>query len=331
VDSVRLDSWTIHGGLNLHNAMSYGFSNLPPVADAGPDRTIVDSGGDGQELVTLDAGASSDSDGTIASYEWREGETVVGLVATAEVWLSVGTHTLTLTVTDDDGATATDSVVITVNPPPNVPPVANAGADRIVTDTNGDGFEMITLNGTASSDSDGTIVAYEWFLGNVVVATGATPTVSFPVGPRTLMLRVTDDDGATASDSVEVTVNAPPPPPPLPPPPASVHVGDLEGTAKGNKSAWTAHVTVTVHDGNHQLVVGATVTGVWNSGASGSGVCTTNSSGTCFVDSSDVRKRSATATFTVNGITVNSHVYNAAQNHDADGDSNGTLISVAKP
>ena len=132
VDSVRLDSWTIHGGLNLHDAMSYGLTNLSPVANAGPDRTIVDSNGDGQELVTLDGGASSDSDGTIASYEWREGEARSSASsATAEVWLAVGTHALTLTVVDNEGATATDSVVVTVNPPPNVPPVANAGLIRL--------------------------------------------------------------------------------------------------------------------------------------------------------------------------------------------------------
>jgi hypothetical protein len=35
VDAVRLDSWTIHGGLNLHNAVSLGSLNVPPVAEAG--------------------------------------------------------------------------------------------------------------------------------------------------------------------------------------------------------------------------------------------------------------------------------------------------------
>jgi thermitase len=117
VDSVRLDSWTIHGGLNLHNALSYGLTNLPPVAHAGIDQTVTDSNADGSELVTFDGSASSDADGSIISYEWREGGTVIALVANAEVWLPVGTHTLTLQVTDDDGATATDSVTVTVNPP----------------------------------------------------------------------------------------------------------------------------------------------------------------------------------------------------------------------
>ena len=110
--TVRLDSWTIHGGLNLHDAFSYGLTNLPPDADAGPDQTVADSNRDGTELVTLDGSGSSDSDGTIASYVWREGGTSIGTGETSAVWLAVGIHTLTLEVTDDDGDTATDTVVV---------------------------------------------------------------------------------------------------------------------------------------------------------------------------------------------------------------------------
>src|SRR2546427_47184 len=42
VASVRLDAWTIHGGLNVHNALSYSFANAPPVANAGADQTVTD-------------------------------------------------------------------------------------------------------------------------------------------------------------------------------------------------------------------------------------------------------------------------------------------------
>ena len=90
--TVRLDSWTIHGGLNLHDAISYGLTNLPPDADAGPDQTVADSNRDGTELVTLDGSGSSDSDGTIASYVWREGSASIGTGETSAVWLSVGIH-----------------------------------------------------------------------------------------------------------------------------------------------------------------------------------------------------------------------------------------------
>ena len=87
VDAVRLDSWTTHGGLNLHNALSFGVTNLPPVANAGTDQTVTDNAGDGVELVALDGGASFDTDGSIVGYEWRDGSTVLGFGATEAVWL----------------------------------------------------------------------------------------------------------------------------------------------------------------------------------------------------------------------------------------------------
>ncbi len=89
-------------------------ANQAPLADAGEDQTLNDAGGNSDEFVML-TGIGSDSDGTIASYEWREGTTILGTTAKISPTLAVGTHTLTLTVTDDDGASATDTVVITIN------------------------------------------------------------------------------------------------------------------------------------------------------------------------------------------------------------------------
>ncbi len=277
---VRLDSWTVHGGLNLHNAMSYGSANLSPVADAGDDVTVADGDGNGGEDVRLDGSGSSDRDGTIASYEWIENGVSIGSGATPLIALANGTHTIILQVRDNQGdQTHTDSVIITVNPlAPNSPPVANAGADHAVTDNDGNGTESVTLNGSGFSDSDGSIVSYVWRDdGATVVGTGATASVSLSVGAHTLTLQVTDNDGATATDSVVVTVN-----PVVPPPPPSVHIGDLDGAANGNKSSWSATVTISVHNGsNHGGVSGATVTGTWSGAASGPGSCTTGSGGTC--------------------------------------------------
>jgi thermitase len=322
VDAVRLDSWTIHGGLNIHNALSLGLTNLSPIASAGPDQTVSDAGGDGAELVVLNGSASSDPDGTIVGYEWREGSDVLALVASPSVFLPVGTHTLTLQVTDDRGATGSDSVVVTVNP--NAPPTANAGPDQTVTDTGGDGAEVVILNGSASSDANGSIVGYEWREGASVIAVGASPSVSLAVGTHTLTLRVTDNDGATGTDAVVVTVGPRPGP-------TTAHIGDLDGSSAANKSTWTALLTLAVHNTNHLAVPGAVVTGTWSGGAAGSGTCTTGGNGTCVIVSSSLRKKDGVATFTVTGVAASGLGYSAAQNHDPDGDSTGTVISIAKP
>jgi serralysin len=93
-------------------------TNTPPVANAGPDQTLTDDDRTGAETVTLNGAASSDAQGPIANYRWAEGATVLanGASATANVSLDVGAHTITLTVTDSGGLTATDTVTVTINP-----------------------------------------------------------------------------------------------------------------------------------------------------------------------------------------------------------------------
>ncbi|MGE4650026.1 MAG: hypothetical protein AAEJ53_03980, partial [Myxococcota bacterium] len=88
--------------------------NPSPVADAGPDQSADDAGGDGVESFTLDGSASFDSNGSIVSYEWRDGPTLLGSTASIGATLSLGVHTIVLTVTDDEDETASDSAVITV-------------------------------------------------------------------------------------------------------------------------------------------------------------------------------------------------------------------------
>ena len=91
----------------------------------------------------------------------------------------------------------------TTLPVANTAPIADAGADRSV-DIN----KSITITGTGE-DNDGTIVKYEWKKGNTLLASTAslnyTPST---VDTDTLMLTVTDDDNATHSDSMNVTVTA---------------------------------------------------------------------------------------------------------------------------
>ena len=187
-------------------------ANESPTASAGPDQTVEDADDSGSETVTLDGSGSSDPDGFIGSHEWREGGVVIGTGVSPSISFGVGVHTVELTVTDDDGATATDTVQITVEEPPDQPPSADAGDDQTVVDADGTGAESVTLDGSGSSDPDGTIVSYQWRVGGSLVATGVSPSVSFTVGVHSVELTVTDDDGATATDLVGITVEAAPDP-----------------------------------------------------------------------------------------------------------------------
>src|SRR6185436_10882382 len=130
----------------------------------GPDRTVAAT------TVVLDGSGSTDPDaGTVLTYEWFDidADKSLGPPSTSPLLsanLGLGTHNISLTVVDDSGdieiGSSTDDVVITVTAA--VVPVANAGADRTVADTDRQAGERVTLDGSASRDPDGTIAQYEW-------------------------------------------------------------------------------------------------------------------------------------------------------------------------
>ncbi|MCU0417834.1 MAG: discoidin domain-containing protein [Cytophagaceae bacterium] len=99
----------------------------------------------------------------------------------------------------------------------NTPPSANAGTDINVTDSDRSGMEQVSLNGSASRDTDGTISSYQWTINNQVIATTAQANVNLPVGSHSITLTVTDNSGATASDIVLVTITEGAIVPPTPP------------------------------------------------------------------------------------------------------------------
>lgn len=88
--------------------------NAAPLADAGPDQTLIDGDSSGDEVVVLDGSSSSDAEGPIASWQWRLGGDLIATGVTPAVVLPLGVHEIELTVTDASGATGTDTVVITV-------------------------------------------------------------------------------------------------------------------------------------------------------------------------------------------------------------------------
>jgi PKD repeat protein len=162
-------------------------------------------------LVTF-TGMGTDADGTIASYAWAFGDGGTSAVQNpTHTYASAGSYTAALTVTDNNGATGSASVGITVSAATNQPPVANAGPDQI----NRDPGVTVLLNGSASSDPDGSITSYQWTqtAGATVTLTGAnTATPSFVAPARTtatytFTLTVTDNGSPqrTSQDSVTIT------------------------------------------------------------------------------------------------------------------------------
>jgi len=168
----------------------------------------------------------------------------------------------------------------------------------------------------------------------VVVAgssgSGPAPT-NTPIPPTATNTPV----GPTATPTnTPVPPTATPSPTPSPTSPAAgMHVGDLDGTGTNTSSSrWRARVTIAVHDANHAPVSGATVTGNWSNGSSGSSSCTTNSNGVCNVNKSSLRRSNvASVQFTVTNVTKSGVTYSSAANHDVDGGTNGTTIVVNRP
>jgi hypothetical protein len=89
-------------------------TTIAPTANAGTDQSLSLTTGSSAS-VTLNASSSRDADGSIPYYLWSENGTTFTNGLTAQVDLSVGVHTITLTVIDNMGASSTDEVVITVS------------------------------------------------------------------------------------------------------------------------------------------------------------------------------------------------------------------------
>jgi len=198
--------WTDFGG----NGTSADFvTNQPPVAEAnGPY-----SGTQGV-AVTLSAAGSSDSDGSIVSYDWDctdDGvyDTTGTTTSDTCTYPDDGVYTARLRVTDDDGSQATDTAIVTV---PNLLPTAEANGPYAGTR----GF-AVTVSAAGSLDPDGAIAQYAWDCngdGTYELASASPIGASClftAVGTYTIGLQVIDDDGGTATDTASVVVGNDPP------------------------------------------------------------------------------------------------------------------------
>ena len=179
---------------------------VDPVADAGPNQT-VDEG----DTVTFDGSLSYDADSSI-TYSWEfeyDGAPVTPLTGVAPTFVFdiAGVYIVTLTVEDEGGNTASDTVTITVEEVVivNDPPVADAGDDASITTGTAHTFD--------GSGSSADVANYTWtfeYDGSSVVRYGAAPVYTFGLaGVYVVELNVTDAEGLYDTDTVTITVTEP--------------------------------------------------------------------------------------------------------------------------
>jgi PKD repeat protein len=157
------------------------------------------------EWIRFDATASYDADGTIASYQWSfgGGASETGSIVYRQLTVA-GQYTVTLTVTDNRGATSSVSKQVQVGTSLQPPVAAFTYAPAVPSVGT-----PITLKATSSYDPDGTIVSYQWDLNGDGVNDMAGPLgqVSYSsAGSVAVRLTVTDNSGFSSSITRTITV-----------------------------------------------------------------------------------------------------------------------------
>jgi hypothetical protein len=178
-----------------------------------------------------------------------------------------------------------------------------------------------SFDGSASTDSDGTILTYAWNFGDGNTGSNVSTTHTYAAeGTYIVSLVVTDDAGASGSTSQQITLGSGSTP--------RLHVGDLDGNGDFfRKDRWSATVSIGIHSDDHVLIEGATVTGIWNTGRIMS--CSTSSNGTCSITLTNIKTSDPIVTFTVTDINAPGWVYDASVNHDIDQQNDGTTITIS--
>lgn len=162
---------------------------------------------DAPVTVTFDAGASSDADGDIITYDWIIDGLPAGTGATvSHTFGRSGNYDVNLVVTDSRGAISSSRLHYSVG---NSAPVAvfTTTPDTAI----GAGPLPVTFDASGSHDPDGAITGYQWDFGDGATGTGSTVSHTFMSGTYTVTLSVEDDEGHTSSVTGQVLVDNTPP------------------------------------------------------------------------------------------------------------------------
>lgn len=191
-------------------------ANLPPIADAGPDRNVA-TGDD----ATLDASGCVDPEGADLLYIWSIISAPAGSSAvlsdddTASPTLRPdvdGSYEVQLVVSDGEAESMPDSVIVTAVTG-NVPPNADAGPDQMV-----EIGTLVQLDGSGSFDNEDDALTYQWSIISQPQSSGLSLANPLDVNPRftpsavgtyEIQLIVSDGTAESAPDTVTITTFSP--------------------------------------------------------------------------------------------------------------------------
>jgi PKD repeat protein len=204
------------GKASLTNKMSSGvqltMANQPPTAALSITNSLTKSAVTGSvpapASITASTAGSTDADGTIVSttINFGDGSAPVSGSSASHTYSTAGTYTITGTVTDNLGATASKSAAIVVSSSTNQPPVAVIAA----TPSSAYAPATVSVSAAGSSDPDGTIASSVISFGDGTSASGLSASHTFSAaGVYTLTAKVTDNSGASSTAITSVTVKAP--------------------------------------------------------------------------------------------------------------------------
>jgi subtilisin-like proprotein convertase family protein len=172
------------------------------------DPSTVDSAAGLRHAYDLD----DDGDWDLGDGTYAGGVTSPSATVPASVLDAPGSYDVVGRVIDKDGGSSDRTTTVLVETPPNSAPVADAGPDRDV-----DATDLVTLDGSGSSDADDDPLTFAWVQTGgpaVTLSSAATarPTFPAPAGPAVLSFELTVDDGQGGSDTdtVSVSVNGVP-------------------------------------------------------------------------------------------------------------------------
>jgi PKD repeat protein len=168
--------------------------------------------------ITFNAAGSSDADGDPLTYQWTFGDGTTGSGATpTHAYTSLGTFTLTLVVNDGTADSLPATTTVTIE---NQRPIAVAGGPHTAVR-----HQVITFNGSDSSDPDGDPLTYQWSFGDGATGSGPTPTHAFAsLGSFTMTLVVNDGTTDSVPSWASVTIENLPPVATLTSPPSGTVV-----------------------------------------------------------------------------------------------------------